>query len=89
MFFMAGIPTESSIDLDETIRCIRRFEPAETILDIYVPIPGTLLFDYICNKGVPLQEIDWCTFSRDQVPYLKYVNNSDGLYDEKLRELFR
>ena len=35
-----------------------------------------------------LDKINWCTFSRDQVPYLQYVNNEDGLYDKKLRELY-
>lgn len=88
MFFMAGLPTESSEDLEATIQCIRHYSPAETILDIYVPIPGTALFNYICKMGVRIDNIDWCTFSRDQVPYLQYVNNEDGLYDTKLQELF-
>lgn len=88
MFFMAGMPTESSEDIEETIHCIKHYEPDETILDIYVPVPGTPLYDYICNMGVPLNNIDWCTFSRDKVPYMSYVNNEDGLYEIRLWELF-
>ena len=88
MFFMAGLPTESAADLKASIECIQRFRPDETVLDMYVPVPGTPLYEYIRNMGVPLEHTDWCTFSRDKVPYRSYVDDADGCYDEALYDLF-
>lgn len=89
LFFMAGMPTETSYDLQCSIDLIRRVKPDETILSMYVPIPKTPLYELICEKYYPLDQIDWTTFSRDQVPYHFYVDDADGNYDYMLNRLYQ
>lgn len=89
LFFLVGLPTESSTDLLSSINLMKRIQPDETIINMYVPIPKTELYDYICNNNCPIDQIDWLTFSRDKVPYLSYVNNSDGKYEDALLSFFR
>ncbi len=89
LFFMAGLPTETPNDLRLTIDLIKRVRPDETIMSMYVPIPGTPLFDLICNEYYPFEKVDWTTFSRDKVPYHYYINDIDGTYDQTLNELYK
>lgn len=89
LFFMAGLPTETPDDLRLTIDLIKRVRPNETIMSMYVPIPGTPLFDLICNEYYPFDKVDWTTFSRDKVPYHYYINDIDGTYDQILDELYQ
>lgn len=89
LFFMTGLPTETPNDLRLTIDLIKQVRPNETIMSIYVPIPGTPLFDLICNEYYPFDKVDWTTFSRDKVPYHYYVNDIDGTYDQILDELYQ
>lgn len=89
LFFMAGLPTETPYDLRCTMDLISQVNPDETIMSMYVPIPGTPLYDLICNQFYPLDQIDWTTFSRDQLPYHSYVDDTDGTYDQVLHDLYQ
>lgn len=89
LFFMAGLPTETPNDLRCTIDLIRYLKPDETIMSMYVPIPGTPLYDFICNHYYPLDQIDWTIFSRDQLPYHAYIDDVDGTYDQVLHSLYQ
>lgn len=89
LFLMAGLPTETPYDLRCTTELIRRIRPDETIMSMYVPIPGTPLYDFICSRYYPLDEIDWTTFSRDQLPYHAYIDDTDGTYDSALHDLYQ
>lgn len=88
-FLMAGLPTETPYDLRCTTELIRQIRPDETIMSMYVPIPGTSLYDFICNRYYPLNQIDWTTFSRDQLPYHAYIDDTDGTYDSALHDLYQ
>lgn len=89
LFFMAGLPTENPYDLRCTMDLIRQVNPDETIISMYVPIPGTPLYDLICDQFYPFNQIDWTTFSRDQLPYHSYIDDSDGTYDKVLHDLYQ
>lgn len=89
LFFMAGLPTETPYDLRCTMNLINQIKPDETIMSMYVPIPGTSLYEFICERFYPLDQIDWTTFSRDQLPYHYYIDNVDGSYDQMLHKLYQ
>lgn len=89
LFFMAGLPTETPYDLRCTMDLIRQVKPDETIMSMYVPVPGTPLYDFIRDRYYPLDQIDWTTFSRDQLPYHAYVDDADGTYDQVLHSLYQ
>lgn len=89
LFFMAGLPTESPYDLRCTMDLIRQIHPDETILSMYVPVLGTPLYDLICDRFYPFDQIDWTTFSRDQLPYHSYIDDTDGTYDQVLHDLYQ
>ncbi len=48
---MVGMPTETEDDIKKSISLLKKIEPHEAILQIYVPYPKTKLYDYI-NKNV-------------------------------------
>lgn len=89
LFFMAGLPTETPYDLRCTIDLISQVKPDETIMSMYVPIPGTPLYDLICKQFYPFDQMDWTTFSRDQLPYHFYIDDTDGTYDQVLEDLYQ
>lgn len=87
-FFMVGLPTESKCDIKMSIDLLKRIAPDEAILNIYVPIPQTAFFDYIKQHYFDITTIDWLTFSRNAVPYEKYMDHSFGDVSEAISELF-
>lgn len=89
LFFMAGLPTEKTSDLQMTIDLIKLVQPDETIMSMYVPIPGTPLYDMICQYYYPFDKVDWTTFSRDKTPYHSYIDDPDNTYDIILDELYQ
>lgn len=88
LFFMAGLPTETPYDLHCTMDLISQINPDETIMSMYVPIPGTSLYNFICEHFYPFDKMDWTTFSRDKLPYHFYIDDTDGTYDQVLQELY-
>lgn len=87
-FFMVGMPTESKIDIDMSIKLLENINPDEAVLNIYVPIPQTKFYDYIKHHFYNIDEIDWLSFSRDTVPYEKYMDASFGDINDAIDRMF-
>lgn len=64
--FMIGLPTETELELKETIDFIRQNNPSAVDIKIYKPFPSTDLFNYCIKKGLikkPNSLEDWVKFS--------------------------
>lgn len=60
--FVIGFPTETLRDIELTQRFIYRLNPHNLLLKIFVPYPGSYLYDYVVknNLFVPPQKLeDW------------------------------
>lgn len=87
-FFLVGLPTETQKDIEMSINLLKEINPNEAILNIYVPIPQTIFYDYIKQNYYDIDSIDWVTFSRDKVPYAKYTEGSHDVINEAINRFF-
>ncbi|MHA1788408.1 MAG: B12-binding domain-containing radical SAM protein [Candidatus Helarchaeota archaeon] len=60
--FILGLPTEKQTDLLLTRKFIYKLMPDNLLVKIFVPYPGTFLYDYVIKNGLfnpPLKLEDW------------------------------
>lgn len=50
-FIMVGLPTETESDLKETVNLILKTQPSWVVMSVFVPYPGTSLYDEIASNG--------------------------------------
>ncbi len=62
VFFMAGFPDETMADLEATYQFMQTIQPAEIVLNIFDPMPGSEQFHRAINLGLLPLEIDYLRF---------------------------
>ncbi|MBN2054859.1 radical SAM protein [bacterium] len=62
VFFMAGFPQERIEDLEETLNVMRRITPAEMVLNVYDPLPGSELFELARAWSMVSRDEDWVDY---------------------------
>jgi radical SAM superfamily enzyme YgiQ (UPF0313 family) len=72
-FFMAGFPGETEEDLRQTHALMQRIRPAEIVLNVFDPMPGSELFEEARRLGLLPDPIDWTAFPL--WPDAHYVKN--------------
>jgi anaerobic magnesium-protoporphyrin IX monomethyl ester cyclase len=63
VFLMAGFPDETRDDLLQTLAFMKRIKPAEIVLNILDPMPGSEQFDRAVELNLIHQPIDFTRFS--------------------------
>jgi radical SAM superfamily enzyme YgiQ (UPF0313 family) len=88
-FFLVGFPTETEIDIRDSIYLMETIEPDEALLHIYVPVPGTPMYSYILENYINLNDtICWEKFSRDCTPSESYVHMAHDSFRNLVNEFF-
>ncbi len=82
VFLMAGFPDESEEDLMNTLAFIRRIHPAEIVLNIFDPMPGSEQFERGKELGVVPREVDFMNFR-----YWPDAHYAAGVSRERFNEL--
>lgn len=62
VFLMAGFPDETREDLLETYDFMKRIKPAEIVLNILDPMPGSEQFERVIELGLLEEPIDYTRF---------------------------
>ncbi|MGQ9514521.1 MAG: hypothetical protein ACUVTL_05665 [Thermoproteota archaeon] len=58
-FFIVGSPTETEEDVIDTLKFIKTHDLDQICVFITTPYPGTLLWDYLKDKGIVMETFDW------------------------------
>ncbi len=67
-YFLVGIPTETEDDIAMSMEFMRILNPDEAMLHVYVPVPGTPMYNYIKENIIDIEKsIDWTIFSRHKL----------------------
>ena len=82
-FFMMGFPTETRMEIEETIRFARSHGFHMVSFTICYPIPGTEVYRYLLDK-YNIEKIDWTSFDIHRSPY-----PLSELESESLSKLYR
>ncbi|MBI4680580.1 MAG: radical SAM protein [Nitrospirae bacterium] len=83
--FMIGFPGETEADIKKTINFARELDIDKTNFSIFMPLPGSEIFEELISNGeVLLDEIDWNNMKPDGVVY-----RNPNISPEKLKELQR
>jgi len=61
-YFMAGFPTETGPELDETLALARVLSPDTPLFSVFTPYPGTELWDVLRREGKLPEQPDYSTF---------------------------
>ena len=61
-YFMAGFPTETGPELDETIALARVLSPDIPLFSVFTPYPGTELWDSLRQEGKIPEQPDYGSF---------------------------
>jgi len=67
-FFMMGFPTETRIEIQESIRLARALDFKMVSFTICYPIPGTEVYKYVLQT-YNIRKIDWTSFKIHSSPY--------------------
>lgn len=62
VFLMAGFPDEKRQDLEQTLKFIHRIHPAEIVLNIWDPMPGSEQFDRARELGMIASDPDYTDY---------------------------
>ncbi len=62
VFLMAGFPDETREDLKQTLQFMKRIQPAEIVLNIFDPMPGSEQYDRAIELGLLPQKPDFIKF---------------------------
>jgi radical SAM superfamily enzyme YgiQ (UPF0313 family) len=90
LFFMVGFPTETSKDIDKSIDLLKALKPDEAMLHVYVPIPKTVLYEFICEKYIDLDDFfSWEKFNRKMVPYMNYCGSNSIDFQDKIEYFYK
>lgn len=90
LFFMVGFPTETSEDIDKSIALLKALKPDEAMLHVYVPIPKTVLYEFICENYINLNIFfSWDKFNRTTVPYMDYCGPNSPDFKEKIEYFYK
>ena len=71
-FFMFGFPTETEEEVLDTVRFMKELKPNWANISIFVPYPGTDLFNLCREKKLIDDKIDYCMYSH-QSPYICFT----------------
>jgi radical SAM superfamily enzyme YgiQ (UPF0313 family) len=61
-YFMAGLPTETGQDMDETLALARTLAPDKPLFSVFTPYPGTGLWDELRRTGKIPDKPDYSSF---------------------------
>lgn len=63
VFMMVGLPTETELDIDQSLRLVDKILPYEIAAQVYQPYPNTKLYDILVSNNCEIP-INWPMFSR-------------------------
>ena len=88
-FFMIGMPTETEKDIKKSMALLKKIEPYEAILQIYVPYPNTELYEYI-NENICdiINFYDWNEFFKAKINYQIIDRISPKRFDTLIEDFF-
>lgn len=82
VFLMAGFPDETEQDLEQTLTFIKQIKPAEIVLNIFDPMPGSEQFDRAKELGLIAQNTNFSRF--EYWPDAHYVA---GIQPDRFNEM--
>jgi len=84
--FIIGLPGETREEIEETIKFAKELKLVRAQFGIFLPIPGTFLFNDLIKRGkLNLDEINWEYYDA----YRHIVYHSDLISDSQLKNLQR
>ncbi|RZB29322.1 MAG: hypothetical protein AEth_01290 [Candidatus Argoarchaeum ethanivorans] len=88
-FFMVGMPTETEEDIKKSMELLKKIEPHEAILQIYVPYPNTKLYDYINENICNIASFyNWSNFYKAKINYQMIGEIHQKRFDTLLKNFF-
>jgi len=82
-FFMLGLPTETEVEIFDTLRLLKELKPDWANMSIFTPYPGTMLYELAKEKGMVCEPVDYTLYSH-QNPHLRYT---DTISEERFHSL--
>ena len=80
---MFGNPTETNVEMDETVKMIQRIQPQHQGFSTYCNYPGTPMADKARSDGILMDS--W--YSRSHYPWQRALKGTDYSYVQHLIEL--
>lgn len=87
-YFMLGLPGETIEELQETLDFIYELKPNHAQVNLFNPLPGTKLFDYIKNNKLK-SNFDWASQSQTSISNLALSFDKINEYEAKISEIFQ
>jgi len=82
-YFMIGFPDETRDEMLKTLEFMKELEPTYAQINIYNPLPGTELYNQICNKNNFFNtEINWSLQSQTSLGNLRLLVDEEGDIEE-------
>lgn len=89
-FFMIGFPDETEQEIWETIRLANELPLKRANFNVVIPVPGTAIFnDAIRSGALSLDQINWDTFTHDQVSFPRKHVSGKRLIELQRKAFFR
>lgn len=89
-FFMIGFPDETEEEILETIRLANELPLKRANFNVVIPVPGTAIFDDAIRSGaLSLDQINWDTFTHDQVSFQRKHVSGKRLIELQRKAFFR
>jgi len=87
-YFMLGLPGETIEELQATLDFIYELKPTHAQVNIFNPLPGTKLFDYMKNNKLN-DDFDWSLQSQTSISNLALSFEEASKYEAKISEIFQ
>lgn len=77
--FIVGYPGETADDFNKTIDFIKKAKPSHTAVNIFMPLPGTAIYNRLKSENRPIP--NWDDFGDPDAPQVNYADVSKNEFE--------
>lgn len=78
--FIAGYPGETEKDFKDTVSFMRDVRPNNIALNIFMPLPGTVINNKLKEEGRILH--NWDDLGNSETPFINYADMPPGIFEK-------
>ncbi|MDD5174195.1 MAG: radical SAM protein [Candidatus Omnitrophica bacterium] len=78
--FIAGYPGEAEEDFERTISFMRNVRPNNISLNIFMPLPGTVIYNRLKEEG--RLSYNWDDLGNSEAPFINYADMPCGIFEK-------